>query len=991
MVALVARYHDLTTTERRQLNEAETCHRFILPLFRLLGWQVEPDANGNTDVVEQLAIAGTRVDYAFRLRGVSRFMLEAKRLDTDMTMPQWSEQAVNYAYNKAVRWSVLTNFHTLQVFNALKEGRPGDHIVLNLTCDQFLMEADKLWLLSKEAFADAQLEREATLTGGAEPRQPVEQKLAAQLKRARQDVYGELSVRNPTMPGADIDDLVQSLLNRLVFIRTAEDRGIENERLREAVNQYRKGVLPRSLLDELRAIFAYYGQTYDSDLFPQAMDRWNTVYVDDPRLRDVISSLYKPGGTTIEFDFSAISADALGQVYEQFLGFEVQQGTSTTQAGLPGMSQPHTEPKRAQRRKRGIYYTPRFIVDYIVQHTVEALLYEHPERLADIRVADIACGSGSFLIKAYDVLLEAAGSGISQSERLELLRRSIYGVDLDGHAIDVARLNLLLRALADPMQLPMLAGNLVVGNSLIEGTAAELRPFFGDDWAAKKRFQFTEAFPQVASEGGFDVIVGNPPYVEIQTQDRREAEYVRANYAVSGNFDVYLPFIERGLSLLRPGGRLGFIAPHKFMTNQYGRKLRRLLADAAAVEEIVHFGDQQIFDGVTTYTCVLLLRKDAGLSTTRLIRPAGVNAAGAQDRERLEDTVRALDHGAVPPGCSAERGSIAHPTADGAWDLALGATRALVERLKADNKPLSEVASRVFQGLITSADHIYHLRRTTLRGGAAGFQRFKRATGEPPGQFGVAEVIEPELMRPLVSGPDVDRYTFRPSDVHLLFPYSVANGVATLIPADEMKTSYPVGWAYLKKYESQLRGREANAETGGQPFDDDAWYRFGRRQNLSLHEGKKLAVPATVRRLSAAWDQDGQYVLNNVRVGGVLLGGGTDDGYLWLVSLLNSRVLDFVFKQQESTFQNRYFQANRQFIDPLPIAGMERDPGLTRQIIALAKDMHSNRVDFGRAHPADAGLRSRLDKEFADADAEMEQLACDAYGLDASERALVMG
>jgi hypothetical protein len=247
-------------------------------------------------------------------------------------------------------------------------------------------------------------------------------------------------------------------------------------------------------------------------------------------------------------------------------------------------------------------------------------------------------------------------------------------------------------------------------------------------------------------------------------------------------------------------------------------------------------------------------------------------------------------------------------------------------------------------------------------------------------------------MRPLRSGPGVDRYTIRASDTYLLFPYHVDNRVATLIPAEEMEGRYPGAWRYLKRYEDQLRGREANEETGARPFDDDAWYRFGRTQNLGLHDEPKLAVPATVDRLSAAFDSSGAYCLNNVRLGGILVPEASRPiSYYWLLALLNSRLLDYIFKQQESTFANGYYQANRQFIDRLPIAPMDRDPGLTNQIVALAQEMHRLAAEQVATSPLEVGRIAELARQFDDADREMDELVCRAYGLNAEERALVFG
>ena len=228
----------------------------------------------------------------------------------------------------------------------------------------------------------------------------------------------------------------------------------------------------------------------------------------------------------------------------------------------------------------------------------------------------MACGSGSFLIRAYDRLLQhqadIAGMPVerlTQEYRMPLLQNNVFGVDFDPQAVEIARLNLLLRALAQQQLLPSLRDNVKRGNSVIEGNEDELAPYFGGEWREKHPFNWQREFPQVTEDGGFDVVIGNPPYVGFQGFEV-DKPYLRAQYrSATGRFDVYMPFIERGLQLLKPGGILGFICPTNFMKRQHGAALRHLLKSEVAIEAIVDFEHSQVFEEVTNYTCILVLRK----------------------------------------------------------------------------------------------------------------------------------------------------------------------------------------------------------------------------------------------------------------------------------------------------------------------------------------------------------------------------------------------
>ena len=264
--ALVQKWQSVLPADLRQYNEENTKNVFIQPLFEALGW----DFHNIEEVTAEHAAARGRVDFALRVNGVSRFYLEAKPLRDGLSSnSEWVKQAVGYAYGKGIPWVVLTNFKEFWGFTG-----DGERRFIALSADDYVAHIDRLWLLSKESVASGHLDRELAMEGAIPPRIPIEQRLYDQLREWRETLFNQINQYNRDLSLESVDETIQKLFNRLIFIRTAEDRGIEERRLVAALRQYGDGSLSHPLLEEVREIFNYYDQHYDSDLFaPHLLDR----------------------------------------------------------------------------------------------------------------------------------------------------------------------------------------------------------------------------------------------------------------------------------------------------------------------------------------------------------------------------------------------------------------------------------------------------------------------------------------------------------------------------------------------------------------------------------------------------------------------------------------------------------------------------------------------------------------------------------------------
>ncbi len=482
--SLVEKFRNTPARERARYNEQQTREYFVLPLFRALGWDTENAA----EVTAEEQISRGFVDFGFYLDGVPRFYLETKKITADLGKSEWANQAINYAYLKGVTWAVLSDFEGLKVFNAeWEETNPQKAIFLDLSWENYAdTDFDNLWLLSKEAIRDGEIDRLAERFGKKARKRPVTEQLFAQLTQWRRELFKEIRGWDKTLWSNDpraVDNAVQRLLDRLIFIRTVEDRGIEAPRLHALIRQYKASRgKDKNLFHDLQALFREMDGIYNARLFAESTVDHVEVHNPD-LLTSIINGLYDSPGGFISYNFNAIDADVLGSIYEQYLGFKALDPTGQEAIDLA---------KRQKRKAQGIYYTPQFVVRYIVQNTLGRLLEEGADPHA-IRVLDPACGSGSFLIEAFDVLdrwLAQHGTPSDRqsprTRRLRILQENLYGVDLDEQAVEVARLNLLLRAAGERGKLPML-DHIKRGNSLIDDPAV----------AGDAAFKWEEEFPEV--------------------------------------------------------------------------------------------------------------------------------------------------------------------------------------------------------------------------------------------------------------------------------------------------------------------------------------------------------------------------------------------------------------------------------------------------------------------------------------------------------------
>ncbi len=580
--------------------EAQLRQEFVDPVFELLGWDMRNQgklADAYKDVVHEdsIKVGGwTKApDYCFRVGGTRKFFVETKKpLVAVKDDPDPAYQLRRYAWSAHLPLSLLTDFEEFAIYDCRVKPGPKDKAsvarLFYCTFEDYGEKWDQIAsIFAKEAVLRGSFDRYADETRGKKGTAEVDDSFLVEIEGWRLHLAKNLALRNPALTVEELNFTVQKIIDRIVFLRICEDRGIESmDRLRALTAGPR--IYPR-----LVELFEQADARYNSGLFHFRSEKGEgegpdtitpSLAVDDAVLKEILTGLYYPD---CPFEFSVLPAEILGQVYEQFLGQVIR---------LTAGHQAKVEPKPEVKKAGGVFYTPTWVVDYIVRNTVGKLLEgKTPKQASEIKVLDPACGSGSFLLGAFRTLLEwhlnwyladgaekhakgkdpalvrtSAGEWrLTTAEKKRILLNNIYGVDLDDQAVEVTKLSLLLKVLEgetgvtlslwSPREraLPDLGCNIKCGNSLI-GPDIFSGGLFGEvDEEERRRinpFDWGREFPGVMKAGGFDAVIGNPPYVRQESLGEQKRYFEERYRVYHGIADLYAYFIEKGVSLLREGG-----------------------------------------------------------------------------------------------------------------------------------------------------------------------------------------------------------------------------------------------------------------------------------------------------------------------------------------------------------------------------------------------------------------------------------------------------
>lgn len=889
---------------------------------RILGYKPYQSGAAYTVASEFQAGAGS-VDLALghfdtkSQRVLAPFELKGPRTrDLDAIMPGRAKSPVQQCWDYASdlpgsKWVLVSNLLEVRAY-AFGHGR-GTYERFDLSRLDEPLELKRFWmLLGAENLLNGSTA--TLLERSARADREITDRLYADYKALRERVIEAIDQSSPALGRVAAIEHAQTILDRLLFIAFAEDTGLlPEETIRKALAQ-QNDFAPIKLWDIFKGLFI-------------ALDKGNAalnipaynggLLAPHPELDALTLSddLCREFEAIASYDFeSEVSVQVLGHIFEQSItDIEAMQAKARNE-----------EPPPASKKKReGVVYTPALITRFIVEETIGRTLAERfnallptyaranqvsspsgeiawkstrAERdfweayqavLRGLTVLDPACGSGAFLIAAFDFLAAeyrrvndrlaelTGGKGVRSGQLglfdpdREILTHNLFGVDVNGASVEITKLSLWIKTAKRGKALDSLEGNIRVGNSLIEDADYHHRAFV-----------WKEAFPAISAQGGFDIVLGNPPYVRMELIKPFKPYLEKRFEVVADRADLYAYFFEQGVRLLKPGtGRLGFISSSTFFRTGSGKPLRRFLSSNTAIEDVVDFGDLQIFEGVTTYPAIVTLRR----------RSPGEDLAGELRfkivRDRLPDDLSSVFRLEAGPVSN-------HRLGDEGWTFDAAAAASLREKLRSGRKTLGEVYGAPLRGVVTGLNEAFIIDRTTR----------DRLVG--------ADHKVANILKPFLKGENIKRWRLEPDDLFLI---NIPKGKIDIEQYSSVRD-------HLEPFRSALENRATKQN----------WFELQQAQlayQLRFTEPKIIYGHFAADRIFC-FDVEGLFP--------------NDKGYAipgadhYLLALLNSKLEWFLLSALAPAVRGGYHEMRVQYVEVLPIPEASAEDRATLSELARA-------------------------------------------------------
>ena len=648
---LTEQFHkNIEQYKSNKYDEANTRVDFIDKLFELLDWDVrniQGYSEQYREVVreDKVKIEGREKapDYSFRIGGVRKFFVEAKKPSVYIKKEiEPSYQIRRYGYTAKLPLSILTDFEEFAVYDTrIKPDKNDDASIARIFYCTYL-EYEKNWdfiynTFLKEAILKGSFDRYIEENKNKKGTSEVDKELLKLIEEWRTELAKNIALRNPELDIYNLNIAVQKIIDRIIFLRIAEDKDIEK------YQQLLNATKNEGVYSNLKKIFTNANNKYDAGLFREE-DWLSNLKLDDKVLSSIIKGLYYP---ECPYEFSILPVEILGNIYEQFLGKTIR---------FKNVKEGHTaiiEEKPEVRKAGGVYYTPQYIVDYIIENTIgEKIKGKTPEEISTLKICDPACGSGSFLVGAYKYLLnyhleyytneknikkalkDEKIYQVSQDnyrltieEKQNILVNNIFGVDIDQQAVEVTKLSLYLKLLenvgrefqdylfkhSDIKLLPDLDNNIKCGNSLIGSDFykdKDLSLFTNEDMRTINAFDWDKEFSDIFKNGGFDVVIGNPPYVKEYTdkeafvfKDGKLSKYYE------GKMDLWYAFACLSIDILKEDGLHSFIATNNWNTAAGASILRNKIINETKILKFIDFSDFKVFSSASIQTMIYVIKK----------------------------------------------------------------------------------------------------------------------------------------------------------------------------------------------------------------------------------------------------------------------------------------------------------------------------------------------------------------------------------------------
>ena len=949
----------------KKFNEENTKTNFITPFFEALGWDVTNKRHLSPqfqDVVfeKPVKIGGKTklLDYSFRIGESEIFALEAKK--PSVNIKEDNDPALQlrrYGWNSKLKLGILTNFEELAVydttFQTKKNERPHIGRIKYYHYSEYIEKWDEIaGIFSKDAVLKGDFYNFTSSNSNKKKRGTgeVDDEFLKEIEHWRDLLARNIALRNKDLNEDALNYAVQITIDRIIFCRMAEDRGIEKYgTLLELTKK-------KDIYQHLMEVFKIADLKYNSGLFCLSADPERHInrdmvtehlIIDDGVFKEIFTGLYYPKSP---YEFSIISPEILGQVYEQLLGSLIR---------LTPSHMAKIEEKPEVKKAGGVFYTPQYIVKYIVKNTLSKLLEgKKPSQVSKLRILDPACGSGSFLLGAYQYLLdwhknyyiqhdndknrkEALYQGkdgewrLTIREKKRILKNNIYGVDIDFLAVEVTKLSLLLKVLEDQNKdvveqqqklfhervLPDLSDNIKNGNSLV-GTDIRNQDLTFEEISKLNPFDWEEEFPLIFKEGGFDLVIGNPPYFNIETLGNNSiyANYIKNNYEVyMDKSDILFYFIEKAIKISKE--YVEFIVSNAFLFADKGVNLRNFIIDNAPISKIINFENYKVFKaGIST----AIVEFDKNKKNTT------ANALIFSDKDYEESYLfKEFDN--------EENYFKVSLSKDDNFALITDDRKRINDKIDSDSLKLEDL-SFVGSGMQTAANSTY------------GFKEY-------PNQF------PSEFIKRRVSGSNIKKYHIKHDKNYLLYVDNVKN-------FRDLPESIR---DYLKSNRKILKNRATVRNEGR------IWWKYSRSVHKEFYHLPKIFCSYRNKTNEFAPDKNNEYIgLTNTTI---VFDTNDDLDIDYLLCLLNSNVLTYRYQSIGKMTGGGVYEYFPNGVSKIPIKVIDKEAQQPFIDLAIKMDELNSKLDNAK-NPKEKKL---LKQEIQFNEDKINQLVYELYDLTDEE------
>jgi type I restriction-modification system DNA methylase subunit len=921
----------------KKLKEEQYQGGFLKDIFgSVLGYTIDPEVGYNIELEKKNETNAKKADGAILQDEKVLGVIELKS-NTTKNLESIKDQAFGYKNNhKGCKYVISSNFHKLRFYvDDATEYEEFD--LYNLDKETF----KKFYLyLRKEGLLDKNLPKLLK-----EETKFHEENISKQLYKDystfKNKFFENIVKNNPQYDKLLLFKKSQKFLDRILFVLFAEDkeliptnaisRIVESWALADDLHYKPLYELFTILFEHLNVGHTYKNgyeiPAYNGGLFApdEVLDN---LKVDDEILKDDLLTLSK-------YDFNTdVDVNILGHIFEHSLS-EIEE----IEAELKGEV---ADKSKGKRKKDGVFYTPKYITKYIVDNTVGKLCSEkkevlgldidfdvqdyqksngtvnakgkelfhtlesYKEWLLSLKILDPACGSGAFLNQALSFLIEEHKNiddlvaeltnsplRIFDTDKA-ILENNIFGVDINDESVEIAKLSLWLRTAQKGRKLSNLNNNIKCGNSLIDDPIV----------AGDKAFNWEKEFSEIFANGGFDVIIGNPPYLRVQglkTHFEDESIFFEKKYkSATRRYDIYSLFMEKSTELIKPGGKVSFILPHKFLIVDAGYGIRTFLASNKVVESIIHFGEEMIFEDASTYTCIITLSKlNNGMNFKRI------------QSKQLFDKI--------------EFSQLDYKNLDGSnWDLVSNEVSGLLNKLTSSGRTVKDIFSLVGAGIDSGVDDIFILEGKISSSVFKGFSE----------KFGKNVEIESEMVQPILKGEDVKRYGEPRVSKYVIYPHYFDGKRTVPYEEGDLSIRFPKTFEYLSQFKEEFIKRKIRKKT-----NPKHWYSLHRSRDIRSYQNDKIITPEISLGTNMTFDTTGKF--HNTKVYYLIKKEDSIEGYKYLLGILNSNLMWFYLKSIGYVLRGGYFTFKTKFLEPFPLPKLkdvnEQTPFIEKVDIMLKK------------------------------------------------------